>query len=110
MLLTEKHGHVRFRVRDPATGEERVVPPEEYLTPLQAERMATQPDMILATARIIARDYERKGVSGAEVRADAHVAFNGREAARFIDPEADLARIEPGLWPKRFVLPGPPER
>ena len=25
VLLTEKHGHVRFRVRDPATGEERVV-------------------------------------------------------------------------------------
>lgn len=110
VLLTEKHGHARFRVRDPATGEERVVLPEEYLTPLQAERMAAQPDLILATARIIARDYERKGVPGAEVRADAFVAFNGREAARFIDPEADLARIEPGLWPKRFVLPGPPER
>ena len=110
VLLTEKHGHVRFRVRDPATGEERVVLPEEYLTPLQAERMATQPDMILSTARIIARDYERKGAAGAEVRADAFVAFNGREAARFIDPNADLARIEPGLWPKRFVLPGPPER
>ena len=110
VLLTEKHGHVRFRVRDPSTGEERVVLPEEYLTPLQAERMATQPDMILATARIIALDYERKGAGGAEVRADAFVAFNGREAARFIDPDADLARIEPGLWPKRFVLPGPPER
>ena len=110
VLLTEKHGHVRFRVRDPATGEERVVLPEEYLTPLQAERMTTQPDMILAAARIIARDYERKGAAGAEVRADAFVAFNGREAARFIDPNADLARIEPGLWPKRFVLPGPPER
>ncbi len=110
VLLTEKHGHVRFRVRDPATGEERVVLPEEHLTPLQAERMATQPDMILSTARIIALDYERKGAAGAEVRADAFVAFNGREAARFIDPDADLARIEPGLWPKRFVLPGPPER
>ena len=110
VLLTEKHGHVRFRVRDPSTGEERVVLPEEYLTPLQAERMATQPDRILATARIIARDYERKGAAEAEVRADAFVAFNGREAARFIDPDADLARIEPGLWPKRFVLPGPPER
>ena len=105
VLLTEKHGHVRFRVR--ATGEERVVLPEEYLTPLQAERMATQPDMILSTARIIARDYERKGAE-AEVRADAFVAFNGREAARLIDPDADLARIEPGLWPKRFVLHGPP--
>lgn len=110
VLLTEKHGHVRFRVRDPATDSERVVLPEDYLTPLQAERMATQPDMILAAAHIIARDYERKGVAGAEVRAEAFVAFNGREAARFIDPEVDLARVRPGLWPKRFVPPGPPER
>ena len=110
VLLTEKHGHVRFRVRDPATDSERVVLPEDYLTPLQAERMATQPDMILAAAHIIARDYERKGVAGAEVRAEAFVAFNGREAARFIDPEVDLARVRPGLWPNRFVLPGPPER
>ena len=110
VLLTEKHGHVRFRVRDPATGGERVVLPEDYLTPLQAERMATQPDMILAAARIIARDYERKGVAGAEVRAEAFVAFNAREAARLIDPEVDLARVRPGLWPKRFVLPVPPGR
>lgn len=110
VLLTEKHGHVRFRVRDPSTGGERVVLPEDYLTPLQAERMATQPDMILAAAHIIARDYERKGVEGAEVRAEAFVAFNGRESARLIDPEVDLARVRPGLWPKRFVLPVPPER
>ena len=107
VLLTEKHGHARFRVRDPATGIERVVLPEDYLTPLQAERMAAQPDMILAAAHIIARDYERKGVAGAEVRADAFVTFNGREAARFIDPDVDLARVRPGLWPKRFVPPGP---
>ena len=110
VLLTEKTGHAQFRVRDPATGQEQLVYPEERLTPLQAERMAYQPDMILSTARLIARDLETLGIPNAEVRADVFVAFNGRQAARFIDPEVDLARVEPGIWPKRWVLPGPPER
>lgn len=110
VLLTEKTGHAQFRVRDPSTGQERLVYPEEYLTPLQVERMATHPDMVLATAHLIAKDFEGRGVPNAEVRADVSVAFNGREAARFIDPTVDLARIEPGIWPKWWVLPGPPER
>lgn len=110
VLLTEKTGHAQFRVRDPSTGQERLVYPDEYLTPLQVERMATHPDMVLATAHIIAKDFADRGVSDAEVRADVSVAFNGREAARFIDPTVDLARVEPGIWPKRWVLPGPPDR
>lgn len=110
VLLTEKTGHARFRVLDPATGQERLVYPDEYLTPLQAERMATHPDMILSTAHLIARDFAGRGVPDAEVRADVSVAFNGRRAARFIDPTVDLARVEPGIWPKWWVLPGPPER
>ena len=110
VLLTEKTGQARFRVLDPASRREQLVYPEEYLTPLQAQRMAIQPDMILATARLIARDFADKGVPDAEVRADVFVTFNGRRAARFIDPAVDLARIAPGVWPKWWVLPGPPER
>ena len=110
VLLTEKTGHARFRVLDPSTGQERLVYPDEYLTPLQVERMATHPDMVLATAHIIAKDFESRGVPGPEVRADVSVAFNGRQSAPFIDPTVDLARVEPGIWPKRWVLPGPPER
>ena len=110
VLLTEKTGHAQFRVRDPVTGQERLVYPDEYLSPLQAERMAGHPDMVLATAHLIARDFAGRGVPDAEVRADVSVAFNGRQAARFIDPAVDLAQVEPGIWPKWWVLPGPPER
>ena len=110
VLLTEKTGHARFRVLDPATGQERLVYPDDYLTPLQTERMATHPDMILATAHVIAEDFADRGVPDVEVRASVSVAFNGRRAAPFVDPEVDLARVEPGIWPKRWVLPGPPER
>ena len=106
VLLTEKTGHLRFRVTDRTTGEEWLAYPGEYLSPIQAERMAYQPDMILATARIIAQDEYRRG-RDVQVRADAFVTYNGREVARFIDPEVDLARIEPGLAPNTWVLPAP---
>ena len=106
VMLTEKTGQVRFRVTDAATGEEWLEYPEKYLTTLQAERMAYQPDMILATARIIADAAESRGRS-VQVRADAFVTFNGREAMRFVDPNVDLARVEPGIVPKTWVLPGP---
>ncbi len=106
VLLTEKTGHIRFNVTDTATGEQWVEYPDNFLSPLQAERMPYQPDMILQTAHIFADDANERGLD-VEVRADSFVAFNGREAARFIDSEVDLAQVEPGLWPKTWVLPPP---
>ena len=55
-MLTEKIGDARFRVKDTDSGREWLVYPEEYLTALQIERMAYRPDMIRATASIIADD------------------------------------------------------
>lgn len=106
MMLTEKVGNVRFWVTDTATGEQWFQYPEKYLTPLQAERMAYQPDMILATAHIIAREAKRQGRDVA-VRADATVAFNGRRATRLIDPRVDLAQEKQGLGAKSWILPAP---
>jgi len=104
IMLTEKTGLVRFRVTDSETEEQWVEYPERYLTPLQYERMAYQPDMILATAHIIAREANSRGLR-VEVRADAFVTMNGRPAARFIDPDVDLASVKPGPQPKSWVLP-----
>lgn len=106
VMLTEKTGHVRFRVTDTNTGEEWLEYPEHFLTALQTERMAYQPDMILATAHIIAEEAKERGRT-VQVRADAFVTFNGRETTRFVDPEVDLARVEPGFGPKTWVLPSP---
>ena len=103
-MLTEKTGHVRFRITDTETGEQWIEYPEKYLTPTQYERMSYQPDMILATAHIIAKDANSRGRS-VQVRADAFVTINGRPAARFVDPDVDLASIEPGLQPRSWVLP-----
>ena len=76
-LVTEKTGLVKFRVTAPAMDGEKLVYPEAYLTPVQVERMAFQPDMILATAHLVRDDFIHRGYGGVEVRADALVTFNG---------------------------------
>ena len=106
VLLTEKVGSVEYRVTDSADGRTWLVDPATYLSALQAERMTTQPDLILATAQIIRDDYAARG-QDVEVRADAFVAVNGRPYARLIDPEIDLARERQGVGAKRWILPEP---
>ena len=105
VLLTEKVGYVEYRVTDPDSGRTWIVEPREYLAPLQVERMATQPDMVLETAHIIARDHRAAGYADIEVRADVFVSMNGRGSNRLVDPAVDLARVDHGIWPKRWLLP-----
>ena len=107
-MLTEKVGLAHFRARDSDTGESWLVTPDDYLTPLQVERMSFQPDLILQTAHIIADDFAERGYGDVEVRAEAFVSWNGRPNGRLIDPDADLAAIEPSLAPKRWILPYEP--
>ena len=107
VLVTEKTGLVKFRVTAPAIDGEKLIYPEEYLTPVQVERMALQPDMILTTAHIIRDDFVRREYEGIEVRADAFVTFNGRPAVLLIDPDTDLAGISASLGPKHWVLNRP---
>ena len=107
VLVTEKAGLVRFRVTSLGAGKNWLVYPREYLTPLQVERMAYQPDMILATAHLIRDDYIERGHEEVEVRADAYVAYNGRASARLIDPEVNLAKVGVGFASKyRDLVPG----
>ena len=107
VLLTEKVGLVEYRVHDPKTGERWLVASGDYLTPLQAERMATQPDMILDTAHIIARDFMAQGHPLVQIYADAFVAMNGQPTARLVDPNIDLATVSSGIGPKSWVLTEP---
>ena len=69
--------------------------------------MAHQPDMIQQGAKIIRDHYRGLGHPNPQVRADAHVAWNGRPAARLIDPEVDLAAEPATILPKPWLLPAP---
>ena len=104
VLLTEKAGMAEYRVVDPESGRSWRATPERHLTPLQWERAATQPDMLLETARIIAADFSSRGYPNVRVYADVFVSMNGREYQRLIDPSADLALIGHGLKPKKWLL------
>ena len=105
VLLTEKVGHVEYRVTD-AQGRSWLEFPVSFLSPLQAERMTTQPDLILATAHII-RDHHGQLGRQVTVNADAFVSFNGRAHHRLIDPDVDLASEPQGIAPKLWLLPPP---
>ena len=108
VLVTEKTGMVKFRVAGSGLADERLVYPDEYLTPLQAERMAYQPSLVLATAHVIRDDFRRRGHDGVQVRADAFATYNGRPAVRLIDPAVDLAAVRAGPGHKPWVLAPPP--
>ena len=107
VMLTEKEGQVQYRVRRSGGSRESLIYPEEYLTPRQVERMSHQPDLILSTAHIVRDDFVSKGYPGVEVYADVHVSWNGRPAARLIDPSVDLARVHAGPGPRDWVLDAP---
>ena len=107
VMLTEKAGHVEFRVTDPSTGRSWTAEPELVLTGWQVEQADVRPDLIHATALLIAEHYRQAGIDGVEVRADAWVSMNGRPARRIIDPATDLAAWPRGAIPAGWILPGP---
>ncbi len=104
VMITEKAGHVDYRVRD-ATGAEWQVGPELVLTDWQAGQATIRPDLIVATAHLIADHYRATGRGEVEVRADAFASFNGRPHQRMVDPTVDLAAQRRDLTPKSFILP-----
>jgi hypothetical protein len=104
VMLMEKNGAVELRVSEPSTGRQWRVSPGEYLTRYQAKMMASQPDMVLQLAHVVAADFRARGVVDPEVRADAFASLNGRPHTRLIDPDVDLAREVDSLWPKPWIL------
>ena len=107
MMLSEKIGFVTYRVIDNQSKRSWRVEPDEYLTPLQTERMAINPDMIHQLAKIIELDFQERGYSDVSVYTDAYIAFNGRANAPIIDPSVDLTAVNRGLLAKPWILPAP---
>ncbi len=108
VMVREKNGSIRYRVRWRGAQREVQVPPSRYLTNHQERETSGQPDLILQLARRIARDYEDRGHEDVEVRVDALVSLNGRRAAAMIDPDVDLASESDTLAIMRWIAPSPP--
>lgn len=110
VMLTEKVGHVSFRVSDSA-GREWQVGPELVLTDWQTAQATIRPDLLVATAHLVAKHYRAQGRGDVQVRADAFVSFNGRPHQRLVDPSIDLAAQSRSIAPKDYLLPlNPPLR
>lgn len=104
VMLTDKAAHLEFEVTDPATGHRWIVGPDIVLEDWQIERAGGHPDLIVATAHLVADKYRLSGVTDVEVRADAWVSMNGRSAQRIIDPTVDLAAQSRTLTPAPWIL------
>jgi vitamin K-dependent gamma-carboxylase len=107
VMLRAKGGQTTFVVRNTETGRVWHVSPRNYLTALQEAEMSSQPDLILQLAHHIHRDFEQRGLGPVEVRAESHVALNGRRGALLIDPDVNLAAVRDGLTRADWVLPAP---
>src|SRR5690606_1294253 len=51
--------------------------------------------------------YEERGLRQVEVRAETHIALNGRRSAVLIDPQVDLAAQSEGWSSKPWITPAP---
>jgi hypothetical protein len=106
MKLVDRRGAAHFEVRDPATGRTWEVDTRDLLPRRQAERAATNPDMVLQTAHHLAKSWEReRAVPNVEVRARVMCALNGREPALLIDPGLDLAQVKRSWRHYDWILP-----
>lgn len=106
VLLTERAGSVTFVVTDAESDHTWIADVDRLYTPTQLRVMSGEPDLIHQAARTIAAEERAQG-RDVEVRVDAWVSFNGRPAARIIDPAVDLAAEPLDIWADDWILPRP---
>ncbi|MCG3174898.1 MAG: hypothetical protein GMKNLPBB_03199 [Myxococcota bacterium] len=105
VMIMEKSGQADFVVRNPVTGRQRWVSPEEVLTPMQARVMSSSPPMIHRFAHWLAeREKQAAGVRP-RVFAQVRVSLNGRVSQPLVDSSVDLAAQPFSLAPSRWILP-----
>jgi vitamin K-dependent gamma-carboxylase len=105
MMLRNKVCLLFFLKKDPHTGETSLVnyhPSAKevggrpYLTDRQATKLGKDPHMLVQYAHFLAEKEKEKSGKSFEIRAISLVALNGRRPRLLINPNVDLARMEPG--------------
>lgn len=106
VMLVEKAGLITFSVKDSASEKKSEIINGRYLTRFQEKQLSIQPDFILQFAHFLSDQYQQQyQYINPIVTANAHVALNGRASQQFIDPNINLAQVEDGFLPKKWVLP-----
>jgi len=101
-LHESKGGAVSFVLVDRADGRTWQVEPSVALTPRQYRAVAVQPALTRRYARLLAARAAAEQGAEVDVRARTLVTLNGREPARLVSPEVDLAADE---LPPGWILP-----
>lgn len=105
MLRSKTAVEVSYLLTHPERGISWRVDPYERLTPRQARKAFTRPDMVLQYAHHLAEDAALRGYEGVEVRALVLVSLNNRRVGLLVDPEVDLARVPRSLRAADWILP-----
>ncbi|MEO3403601.1 HTTM domain-containing protein [Mucilaginibacter sp. CAU 1740] len=105
VMLMEKGGTAFFHVKDPQTGHSAEIVNSQYLTQLQENMMATQPDMILQYAHFLAAQYQKKGIKHPVITAESYVTLNGSGSRLYIDTTVNLANEQEGFGHKKWITP-----
>lgn len=105
VMLMEKAGLAVFYVKDPATGHCAEISNPKYLTRLQEDMMATQPDMILQYAHYLAKVYQQQGIKNPIVTAESYVTLNGSGSMLYIDSTVNLAKEQESFGHKNWIKP-----
>ncbi|GAB4396375.1 MAG: HTTM domain-containing protein [Microscillaceae bacterium] len=94
MMLRSKTGQIRFRVLNRPTKEIRIIEPHQYVSPLQARRIATHPDFVWQFVQCLKAILAREGWKDIEIYAESVCSLNGSPNYPLIKPDYDLARAE----------------
>lgn len=104
VMLVEKAGYAQFKVHD-AHGGSIWVDNRDFLTPVQEKMMSVQTDFMLQYAKLLKTFYVKQGIVNPVVTADVRVSYNGRSSRPFIDSDVNLAAIDDGWKPKKWIKP-----
>jgi hypothetical protein len=108
LMLRNKSGSVRFRVRLP-DGHEEIVSPSDYLTRNQVNKLTDSPDLILQFAHFLAADYRRCGLNPTGVFCDSWISLNGHPFHSLVSPQLNLLEQQRSLAHYAWILPAPVE-
>lgn len=106
VMVTERATFVEYHVTDPATGTTTLVRADDVLEPWQVMQATTRPDLVLATAHLIADQDEAATGRRPVVTVDAWLSSNGHPRQQWIDPSVDLAAVPRTAGAHTYVLDG----
>ena len=114
VMLMHKEGLANFYVIDKNTKREIEIDKREYLSEIQIDQMATQPDMLLQYAHHLSQTFKDTIINvgtqsfhivDPQISAEVFVSLNGRPSQLFVSKKHDLSKIQYNLAHRNWLEP-----